>query len=87
MSSLQQGVQQAVLVKKAYSLAFKGKPYVCKTCLSKFNQKTNLKVHEKIHSGEKRFVCKYEDCGSRFRTKADLKYHEGSSKHLYEFLV
>ena len=35
---------------------------------------TNLKEHEKIHNGEKTFVCLH--CDNKFTQKAHLKRHE-----------
>ncbi|KAL4880738.1 hypothetical protein BJY04DRAFT_218895 [Aspergillus karnatakaensis] len=43
-----------------------------------FNRNHDRKTHEKLHSGEKKFVCK--GCGRRFARSSNLKRHLRSEK-------
>lgn len=45
----------------------------CDECQKQFKTKTNLKVHKKLHTGDKPFACEY--CQKRFATKGVLKQH------------
>ncbi|CAD5117197.1 DgyrCDS5993 [Dimorphilus gyrociliatus] len=53
------------------------KKHVCKECGKAFRQKTHLKSHSLIHTGERRLQCTF--CGKRFSRYSDLKVHE--NKH------
>eukprot|EP00181_Compsopogon_caeruleus_P005686 CAMPEP_0184678470 /NCGR_PEP_ID=MMETSP0312-20130426/1208_1 /TAXON_ID=31354 /ORGANISM="Compsopogon coeruleus, Strain SAG 36.94" /LENGTH=318 /DNA_ID=CAMNT_0027127227 /DNA_START=168 /DNA_END=1124 /DNA_ORIENTATION=- len=44
-------------------------------CPAGFAKKYNLRVHERIHSGEKPFRCRMKGCSERFRWKSGLKSH------------
>ena len=54
--------------------AGQGPSHVCQICGKKFTQKEALKLHQDIHTGEKRFKC--DICGARFRFPNVLKVHQ-----------
>ena len=49
--------------------------FQCGTCQSCFKCISSLKEHERIHTGEKPFKCKYKSCHKSFRTKGHLNVH------------
>ncbi|XP_035489762.2 zinc finger protein 3 homolog isoform X1 [Scophthalmus maximus] len=61
---------------------------ICNNCGKRFNQKTHLIEHLKIHTDEMPFTC--ESCGRAFRQSVDLKIHMRTHwgvkpvKHLWE---
>ena len=47
--------------------------HVCVDCGKAFSQRSLLKAHARMHTGEKPFVC--EECGQKFSYKNNLKKH------------
>ncbi|XP_057658850.1 zinc finger protein 845-like isoform X1 [Diorhabda carinulata] len=49
------------------------KPFKCDMCLKTFSQKYKMKIHSRIHTGEKKFKC--EICSKTFSHKVSLNSH------------
>jgi len=49
--------------------------YPCDECGKVFNKKYNLDSHKLMHSDDKPFHCKVEDCGKSFKREITLKHH------------
>ena len=49
------------------------KMHSCRLCYKTFNFSSNVRRHERIHTGEKPYRCKV--CGKRFNDKGNLKRH------------
>ena len=63
-----------ILLKKDRQLKNDKRPYQCKTCHNYYDYFSNLKVHQRTHTGEKPFQCK--TCGKRFAQFIVLRRHE-----------
>eukprot|EP01083_Nonionella_stella_P059301 155131_1 len=51
------------------------KPWKCKFCGRGFTRNHHCIRHERLHTGEKPFVCEYENCNERFHRTDYLKRH------------
>lgn len=49
------------------------KPFPCPICGKRFSQKGNMKMHQRVHTGEKPFAC--PTCGKRFSQKGNMQTH------------
>ncbi|KAM8926978.1 uncharacterized protein RCH25_007268 [Pelodytes ibericus] len=47
--------------------------FKCRSCFKTFNHKSNLLVHERIHSGDKTYRC--QECGKQFSQRTSLMVH------------
>lgn len=50
--------------------------YPCEICGELYSRIDNMRVHQRMHSGEKPYKCKY--CGQPFRWAGALRSHEAS---------
>lgn len=50
----------------------------CSICGELYSRRDNLKVHQRVHSGEKPFQC--EECGAKFRWVGVLRTHQATHR-------
>jgi len=61
----------------AYVAIQERKPYKCTIpgCARKFSYIQNMKVHVRMHTGEKSYVCSYEGFTKKFNNRSDHAKH------------
>lgn len=72
---------------KEHRLEHKNDSYICKECGKEFKKKLNLKIHSKVHTGERPHLCTY--CGRAFallsNLNAHLRIHNGIRPYTCEY--
>ena len=63
------------------SRASRNGPWQCSTCQKLFKVQSMLISHERVHNGERPYVCVHPGCHWSFRTSSKLRRHERSHKN------
>ena len=58
--------------------------YVCNVCGRDYADSSNLRQHQRLHTGEKPYECQH--CGKRFTQKSNCKVHERTHTGIKESL-
>ncbi|XP_041664781.1 zinc finger protein 16-like [Cheilinus undulatus] len=67
------GIQTDKPLYKRYPRNLSNKPFSCSVCKKKFNWRTEMMKHMRVHSGEKPFSCSV--CGKIFSLQGNLQKH------------
>ncbi|XP_068627718.1 uncharacterized protein [Battus philenor] len=59
-----------------HMLMHRDRQHYCKDCDKGFYTAAALKIHRRVHSGDRPCAC--DECGRSFRQRSDLKYHKAS---------
>ncbi len=52
-------------------------------CLKKFSLDFNLRTHQRVHTGDKPYMCPVPRCGKRYASEGELMAHKGTSHTRY----
>ena len=68
-----EGNQLNTVKEEGYTSTECGKKFICSFCQKEFTNKSSVKSHIRVHTGEKPFRC--ETCGKEFSQKGHLTIH------------